>query len=136
MALPTKDEFGRPLGYRNGNWWIWLPKRRDFKVKRRSFDTYDGKHVTASMLPYTYGVFTRHAEGPRGGKALQEHYRNLWYHDGTVYYLHKMMPTDEDKRGGSWPRVLMPYSGKIWNPYDADEPSFDLRDGKLVGIAA
>jgi len=45
------------------------------------------------------------------------------------------MPEDEQSRKGNWPRVLMPYSGRMWNPYDGDEPAMEMRDGKLVGIA-
>lgn len=137
---PTKDEWGRPLGYRKGTYWIWLPtlpRRKDGSLRafRHETKSIDGERGT--LIPYTYKKGTRRAEGPRGGKAKQEFYFRLYnvVRDGenvVCRFRHELLDVTDD--GLSYHDWWEPFTGMVWNYYEEEGMSYQLVDGHVVKV--
>jgi len=119
---PTKDEFGRPLGYRDGNRWIWNPTSAPYRLKRLTLQGTRG-----SLTPYTTGTFLKPKAGPRGGKGYQVCYRQVWFVNGLFCRVAKFKDEVE-----GWYRYFEPITGEVWNRYDKSEEHYELRGGVLV----
>ena len=100
-----------------------------------------GKKVMTTR--YTYEIaLSKHwpdrseCTGPRGGKAVREFARYVWYADG-MFYAVKRKCTGEDRFGNE----LVPLSGVIWDCHKAQTEAqgipvveITLKDGRPVSV--
>ena len=91
--------------------------------------------VSGTLLPYVMEKpFLRPGEtSPRGNPAYLECYRQTWWANGRVCFVHNDCdePPSETCPRGRFTRRFRPVTGSVFNRYD-HEPTYSLVDGVLV----
>ena len=78
--------------------------------RRRWLQTKSGEKIHPMTTRYAWGMDLRNATGPRGGKALSEHPKNVYYLDGRFYKSEKVHVNEYE-----WAYVITPLDGEMWD---------------------
>lgn len=79
-------------------------------TKRNNSDNEQG--IKVMLTRYCHETSWRKAKGPRGGKAIREFARYVWYADGTFYGMRRVCHKHEDGTA-TFTNVLEPITGTI-----------------------
>lgn len=78
--------------------------------RRRWCMTPEGVKVHAMTTRYAWKMARRNATGPRGGRALEEHPRWVYYLEGRFYRSERVQT-----RPNEWSNVIVPLEGRMWD---------------------
>lgn len=76
----------------------------------------DGTKAPSLLITrYTYEMFTKPAQGPRGGKARRTCARNVFYREGMFYVAQNVKPTEDSE----WLNSYKVFDGIAWDCHPA-----------------
>ena len=88
--------------------YVYAYKKRPYYARIRAYEMPDGTTARALTTRYSHEQAMRSCKGPRGGKAYEPFYRNVYYFEGKFYKACNLQRED-----GSYYNSLAPISGWI-----------------------
>ena len=87
---------------------------KDNPIKRytKRNNTDNDKGIKVMLTRYCHETSWRKAKGPRGGKAIREFARYVWYADGVFYQMRRVCNKNEDGTA-TFTNILEPVTGVI-----------------------
>ena len=93
-----------------GKPYIYLYEDKGYSRKHRTYEMQDGGQITALVTRYTYQMFYKPAQGPRGGRAKKQCARSLYYSQGVFYRACNVQRED-----GTYYNSLKVFEGVMWD---------------------
>jgi len=83
---------------------------KGYSRKHRAYEMEDGQTMEVLVTRYTYQMFFKPAQGPRGGRARKQCARSVYYKAGVFYRACNVQRED-----GTYYNSIKPYEGTMWD---------------------
>ena len=109
-----------------GKPYIYLYQDKGYSRRHRTYQMPDGSDLNVLVTRYTYQLFYKPAQGPRGGKAKKQCARSIYYKAGVFYRACNIKLAD-----GEYVNSIKPFEGFLW---DAHQTSSKKQGVPIVTI--
>lgn len=109
-----------------GKPYIYVYQDKGYARRHRKYTMQDGSDLNVLVTRYTYKLFYKPAEGPRGGRAKKECARSIYYKAGVFYRACNIKLAD-----GEYVNSIKPFEGFLW---DAHQTSSRKQGVPIVSI--